>query len=136
MNYPLLNAFLTMLWFFLWMMWLFLLVRIVTDIFRDDRLSGLAKAAWTVFVVILPFLGVFVYLMVRGTGMGERQASESRARQEEFDTYIRQTAAASAESSAGDAPDPYQQLAKLAELKADGTLSETEYDKAKAKILA
>lgn len=133
MNYPLLNVFLTMLWFFLWIMWLFLLFRVIGDIFRDDQLSGLGKAAWTVFVVVLPFLGVFVYLIARGSGMGERQSAQARARQEEFDAYVRRTAAA---NSADGAKNPSEQLAKLAELKADGTLSETEYDKAKAKVLA
>ncbi|WP_034262077.1 SHOCT domain-containing protein [Actinospica robiniae] len=133
MNYPLLDVFLTMLWFFLWIMWLFLLFGVIGDIFRDDQLSGLGKAAWTVFVVLLPFLGVFVYLIGRGSGMGERKSAQTRARREEFDAYGRQRAAT---SSADSAQNLSEQLARLAELKADGTLSETEYDKAKDKILA
>src|SRR5690606_32247369 len=69
-DYPLLNIFLTMMWFFLWILWLMLLFRVIVDIFRDDALSGWAKAGWSIFVIVLPLLGVFVYLVARGKGMG------------------------------------------------------------------
>lgn len=69
-DYPLLGAFWTLLWIFLWVMWIFLLFRIFSDIFRDDSLNGWAKAGWSIFAVVLPFLGVFVYLIARGKGMG------------------------------------------------------------------
>ena len=71
---PLLDAFLTMMWFFLWVLWFFLLFRIITDIFRSKDLSGWGKAGWLIFVIILPFLGVFVYLIARGHKMTERDA--------------------------------------------------------------
>lgn len=137
-NYPLLDAFLTMLWFFLWILWIFLLFRVVLDIFRDDSLSGWGKAGWLVFALILPFLGVFVYLIARGSKMGAREQAEARRNKEEFDDYIRQTAATSSDgaTATGPAPSHADQLAQLAQLKADGTLSEEEFQKAKAKILA
>lgn len=130
MNYPLLNTFLTMMWFFLWVMWLFLLFRVVLDIFRDDTMSGWAKAGWLVFTLFLPYLGVLVYLIVRGSGMSTRAAAEMQARQEVMDDYIRTTAAGAGGTSAA------SELSKLAALKADGTLSEEEFQRAKAKLLA
>lgn len=91
-DYPLLGAFWTLLWIFLWVMWIFLLFRIFSDIFRDDSLNGWAKAGWSIFAVVLPFLGVFVYLIARGKGMGEREAHQARARQHAFDSYVREAA--------------------------------------------
>jgi putative oligomerization/nucleic acid binding protein/phospholipase D-like protein len=135
-NYPLLGTFLTMLWFFLWIMWLFLLFRIVLDVFRDDKLSGVAKAGWLIFVLILPFLGVLVYLIARGSGMGARGEAETRRNKEQFDEYIRQTVATSDGGTATHAASPADELSRLAALRADGTLSEEEFQQAKAKILA
>jgi hypothetical protein len=136
-NYPLLDAFLTMLWFFLWILWFFLLFRVVLDIFRDDSLSGWAKAGWLIFVVILPFVGVLVYLIARGSTMGARDQADARRNKKEFDDYIRQTVASSDGGAAtGTAASPTDQLARLARLKADGTLTEEEFQQAKAKILA
>ena len=84
-DYPLLNVFWTTMWFFLWILWFMLLFRVLGDVFRDDGLSGWAKAGWCVFVVVLPFLGIFVYLIARGRGMGEREmephAEEPEGRQ-------------------------------------------------------
>jgi Phospholipase_D-nuclease N-terminal len=71
-SYPLLDAFLTMMWFFLWILWIFLVVNIIFDIFRSRDLGGWAKAGWLIFVIVLPFLGVFVYLIARGGTMHER----------------------------------------------------------------
>jgi hypothetical protein len=133
MNYPLLDAFLTMLWFFLWIMWIFLLFRIVLDIFRDDSLSGWGKAAWLVFVLVLPFLGVLVYLIARGSGMGSRAAKEAQARQEAMDDYIRAAAGVPGADEPGGHAD---ELRKLADLKADGTLNDEEFQQAKAKLLS
>lgn len=128
MNFPLLDSFLTMLWFFLWVMWLFLLFRVVVDIFRDDSLSGVNKAVWLIFILVLPYLGVLVYLILRGSGMGRRAAAEMHARQEAVDSYIRTTAAGG--------PSQADELAKLAALKADGTLNEQEFQQAKMRLLA
>lgn len=136
MNFPLLDSFLTMLWFFLWVMWLFLLFRVVLDIFRDDVMRGGMKAAWLIFVLVLPYLGVLVYLIVRGGGMGSRAAADAQARQEAVDDYIRVTAAGGSGNGAGPAASTAEELAKLAALKADGALTEHEFDQAKAKILA
>lgn len=128
MNYPLLDTFLTMLWFFLFVVWIFLLFRVVVDVFRDDSLSGWAKAGWLIFIVVLPYLGVLVYLIARGSGMGRRAAAEAQAHQEAVDDYIRTTAAGSAS--------PAGELSKLAALRANGTLTEQEFEQAKAKLLA
>jgi hypothetical protein len=128
-NFPLLDSFLTMLWFFLWVMWLFLLFRVIVDVFRDDSLRGLAKAGWLIFILILPFLGVLVYLIMRGDGMGKRATAEAQAHQHAIDDYIRDTAAGAAPSS------PADELAKLAALQADGTLNEQEFQQAKSMLL-
>ncbi|MED7947701.1 SHOCT domain-containing protein [Streptomyces sp. BE20] len=129
-DYPLLNIFWTMLWFFLWILWFMLLFRIIADLFRDDSLSGWAKAGWAVFVVLLPFLGVFVYLIARGRGMGERELSRAQQSEERFRTYVRDTAAGS------DQPSTADQLAKISELRAAGHITDEEFAQAKAKILA
>jgi hypothetical protein len=133
MDYPLLNTFLTMLWFFLWVMWLFLVFRVVIDVFRDDNLGGWGKAGWLIFVLILPFLGVLVYLIARGAGMGSRAVADAQARQDAVDDYIRTTAAGS--GAGATAASQADELAKLAALKADGTLSEQEFQQAKTRIL-
>ncbi len=131
-NYPLLDAFLTMLWFFLWVLWLFLLFRVVVDIFRDDRLGGWAKAGWLIFTLVLPYLGVLVYLIARGAGMGRRAHEDARRGKHEFDDYIRETAG----TAATQAPTQTEQLFRLAQLKADGTLTDEEFERAKARLLS
>ncbi|SFO19681.1 SHOCT domain-containing protein [Actinomadura madurae] len=128
-DYPLLNAFWTMLWFFLWVLFLMVLFRILSDIFRDDRLSGWGKAGWSIFVIVLPFLGAFVYLIARGKGMGERDLHAVQKRDEQFRAYVRETAGPQEPTKA-------DELVKLAELKNHGDISEVEYEKAKAKVLA
>jgi hypothetical protein len=128
MSHPLLNAFWMMLWFFLWVLWLMLLFHVIVDVFRDRNLSGWGKAAWTIFVCVLPFLGVFVYLIARGSGMAERSVEQAREEQKDFDDYVKKTA-----GTAGATTDD---LSRLAGLRADGTLSEEEFQRAKQKILA
>jgi hypothetical protein len=91
-SFPLLNAFLTMLWFFLRILWFFLVCSIIFDIFRSRDLGGWAKAGWTIFVIVLPFLGVFVYLIARGGKMYERQAREVQAREEQVRAYVKEAA--------------------------------------------
>src|SRR6516162_1394841 len=108
-SYPILDAFLTMLYFFLFIIWIWLLIVVFMDIFRSHDLGGGAKALWVIFVIILPFLGVFVYLIARGGKMHERQAAEAAQQQQQFDAYVRQTAGTGGEDSAS-------QLAKLADL--------------------
>ncbi|GGY99242.1 SHOCT domain-containing protein [Streptomyces poonensis] len=130
-DYPLLGAFWTMLWLVLWVLWFFLLFRIVADIFRDDALSGWAKAAWLVFVVLLPFLGVFVYVVARGRNMGRRELAHARAQQEAFDAYVRETAAGASRSRTSEIDD----LARLSDIRARGDISEEEFRRAKERIL-
>jgi hypothetical protein len=128
-GYPLLDAFWTMLIFFLWIMWFFLLFRIIFDIFRSDDLSGGGKAGWLIFVIILPFLGVFVYLIARGKKMTEHQVRAAQQQDQAMRQYIRDTTAASAGGSA-------DELAKLAQLREQGVLTEQEFAAQKAKLLA
>ncbi|MEE1742780.1 SHOCT domain-containing protein [Streptomyces sp. BE147] len=131
-DYPLLNLFLTMLFLFLWVMWFFLLFKVVTDLFRDHSLNGWAKAGWLILVILLPYIGVFVYLIVRGRSMGERDAKQIKESEAAFRQYVRQ--AAGTEGGA-DGSSHVNDLARLAELKDKGHISQEEYEKAKAKIL-
>ncbi len=114
-DYPLLSMFWTLLWFFLWIMWFILLFRIIGDIFRDDGLSGWGKTGWLVLVIVLPFLGVFIYLIARGRGMGRREIDHARAQQAEFEAYIKQTAGESGRRTSAD------ELAKLSDMRRAGT---------------
>ncbi|MEV6732526.1 MULTISPECIES: SHOCT domain-containing protein [unclassified Streptomyces] len=131
-DYPALSIFWSMLWFFLWIMWLFLLFKIITDIFRDHEMSGWGKAGWLIFVIVLPFLGVLVYVIARGKGMTQRDVKQAKDNEAALQDYIRQTAGAPSAGGSGGA----DELAKLAELKAKGALSEEEFQQAKAKLLA
>ncbi|MEV7724470.1 SHOCT domain-containing protein [Streptomyces sp. NPDC087917] len=129
-DYPLLNLFWTMLLFFLWMMWFFLLFKVITDIFRDHSLNGWAKAGWLILVLLLPYIGVFIYLIARGRSMGERDARQAREREEAFKEYVRKQAGTTGATSAAD------ELHKLSSLKEKGDISQEEFDRAKAKLLA
>ncbi|NUK02589.1 SHOCT domain-containing protein [Streptomyces lunaelactis] len=126
-DYPLLSVFWTTVYIFLWILWFMLLFRVIGDIFRDDALSGWGKSGWCVFVVILPFLGVFVYLIARGRGMGERSMKRAEQREQEFRTYVRESAGTTSHA---------EDLARLAELKNHGDITDAEYEQAKAKVLA
>ncbi|MFC9946594.1 SHOCT domain-containing protein [Streptomyces pratensis] len=132
-DYPLLNLFLTMMYVFLWVLWFFLLFKVVTDIFQDHSLSGWAKAAWVIFVIVLPYVGVFVYLVARGKGMGRREAEQAKDREAAFRQYVRQAARDEGDPGGGG---HVSDLAKLAELKDKGHLDQAEYEKAKRKLLA
>ena len=128
-NYPLGGVFLSMLYFFLFFIWIWILFTVFVDIFRSHDLSGWAKALWTIFVIILPFLGCFVYLIARGGKMQERKIQEASQQKQAFDSYVREAAG----SSGGDIP---SQLTKLADLKAQGVLTDAEFEAEKAKVLA
>ncbi|MFI6289507.1 SHOCT domain-containing protein [Streptomyces sp. NPDC051018] len=130
-DYPLLNLFWTMLWFFLWIMWLFLLFKVITDIFRDHTMNGWAKAGWLILVIVLPFLGVLIYVIFRGRSMGEREVAAAEQREAAFQSYIRQTAGTGGGAGGSHA----DQLAKLAELKEKGSITDEEFQRAKEKIL-
>ncbi|MER5202686.1 SHOCT domain-containing protein [Streptomyces sp. NPDC002825] len=130
-DYPLLNLFWTMLWFFLWIMWLFLLFKVITDIFRDHSLSGWGKAGWLIFCILLPYLGVLVYVIARGKSMGQRDIKQARESEAAFQEYIRKTA-----GTQGGGTSATDELARLAELKEKGAITPEEFEKAKAKVLS
>jgi hypothetical protein len=127
-QYPILDFFLTMLYFFLFIIWIWLLITVFIDIFRSQDMGGWSKALWAIFIIVLPFLGVFVYLIARGGKMHERAGQEAMAQQKAFDQYVKQTAA-TGDSTA-------DQLSKLADLKSQGVLTDVEFETQKAKILA
>ena len=128
-SYPILDAFLTMLYFFLFIIWIWLLIMVFMDVFRSHDMGGWAKALWVIFIIVLPFLGVFVYLIARGGKMHERAADQAAQQQKAFDQYVKQAAGTPGESSA-------DQLHKLADLKTQGVLTDAEFEAQKAKILA
>jgi hypothetical protein len=128
-QYPILDFFLTMLEFFLFIIWIWLLIMVFSDIFRSHDLGGWAKALWSIFIIVIPFFGVFVYLIARGGKMHERAADQAAAQQKAFDQYVKQAAGTPGESSA-------DQLHKLADLKSQGVLTDAEFEAQKAKILA
>jgi hypothetical protein len=134
MNYPLLDVFLSILYFFLWILWIWLVVWILMDIFRSDDLNGWAKAAWTIFVIIIPLLGVLTYLIVRGHSMQDRQARQAKAQDEAFRAYVRDAAGTGATGTNGQSQS--EELAKLANLRQRGVINEEEFEQAKAKVLS
>ena len=126
-SYPLGGIFLSMLYFFLFFIWIWLLITVFIDIFRSHDIGGGAKALWVIFVIILPFLGVFVYLIARGGKMQQRNVKDAAEQKQAFDQYVRETA-----GSGGVATE----LSKLADLKAKGVITDAEFEAQKAKILA
>jgi hypothetical protein len=123
---PLLDAFFMMMWFFLWILWFFLLFRVILDIFRSQDLGGWGKAGWLTFAIILPFLGVFVYLIARGHKMTERDAARAQAQDEAFRSSVQDAASGNGTAD---------ELTKLADLRDHGTISEAEFQQGKDKIL-
>ena len=117
----------TMFVLFMWIIWFWLLISVFGDLFRDKETSGGMKAVWCIFVIIAPFLGVFIYLLVRGGGMAERSLKQQQAAQAQFDSYVRQTA-----GSGGSAAE----IAHAKELLDAGTIDQAEYDALKAKALS
>jgi ABC-type multidrug transport system fused ATPase/permease subunit len=126
-NYPILDLIWTMFMFFVFVLWIWLLIAVFMDIFRSHDLSGGVKALWVFFIIILPFLGVLIYLIARGGKMHERAAEQAVQQQKAFDAYVKQ--AAGSGSTADD-------LAKLADLKQSGAITDAEFEAQKAKILA
>jgi len=126
-DYPALNIFWTMLWLFLWILWLFLVFRIITDIFRSKDLGGWGKAGWSLFVIVLPFLGVLSYVIVRGSSMQTREQGEAQQSEEAFRSYVQEAAGTG---------DISTQLTKLADLRDRGVLTDQEFAAQKAKLLS
>jgi hypothetical protein len=125
-DFPLLAMFWTMIFFFLWVAWILLLFKVIIDIFRSKDLGGGGKAFWALFVIVIPWLGVLVYLIARGTSMTERDVADAVAQEEAVQAYIRQAAGS---------PSPADELAKLAALHAQGAITDSEYAQQKAKLL-
>lgn len=126
-DFPVLSLFFSMIWFFIWIAWLFLVFRTVVDIFRSHDLGGFAKALWLLFVVLLPYLGVFVYVIARGRGMSEREVAKVQANEEQMRDYVRNVAGTHSTA---------EELTKLAELRDRGVIDEGEFQQQKAKLLA
>jgi lysylphosphatidylglycerol synthetase-like protein (DUF2156 family) len=125
---PLLDLFWTTVWFFLFIAWIWLLIAIYADIFRSDDMGGWGKAFWVLFVLVLPFLGVLIYLIARGGSMQERTERAAIESRRATEAYIR-TVATSTPSSA-------EELTKLAELRDKGVITAPEFEAQKAKLLA
>ena len=116
----------TMFWLFILMLWFWLLITVFADLFSDKDESTGKKVLWTLFVIFMPYLGVFVYLIARGHSMAERAAKRQSEAEAQFRQYVQETA------SSGSAAD---QLAKLADLKSSGAISDAEYETMKAKVV-
>ena len=127
-DYPILGLFWTMLMFFLWFAWLMLLFKVFADIFRSSDMGGFAKALWSIFVIIVPFLGVLVYLIARGHSMTQRDMAQAEQSEAAFRSYVQQAA-----STGGGTAD---ELTKLADLHARGLLTDAEFSQQKSKLLS
>jgi uncharacterized membrane protein YcjF (UPF0283 family) len=126
-NYPFLDIFWTILIFFAWVIWIWIAVTVLIDLFRRHDISGWGKAAWVIFIIVIPFLGVLVYLIAYHTGMAERNEKSAKQSQAQFDDYVRQAAGTDS---------PATQIAKAKELLDSGTIDQAEFDAIKAKALA
>jgi hypothetical protein len=123
------GTFFSVLWFFLFFIWIWLLITIFADIIRSDDLSGWGKALWTIFVIFLPYLGVFVYLIARGRKMGENAAREAQRQEAQMRQYVQSVAGSGGTSTA-------DEIARLADLQAQGHITPEEFQAAKAKLLS
>lgn len=126
-DYPFLDIFWTMIIFFVWVCWIILVFRIFGDIFRRRDTSGWTKAAWTIFVILIPFLGVLIYVIANGKSMTSRDIERSQAAKADFDDYVKSVAASSG---------PAAEIDKAKKLLDAGAIDQTEYDALKAKALA
>ena len=126
-DYPFLDVFWTMVIFFFWVIWIWILVTVLIDLFRRHDIGGWSKALWTLFVIVLPYLGVFVYLITQGKQMAERRAEELRASRASFDDHVREVSATSA---------PSDQIAKAKELLDSGAIDQAEFEQLKRKALS
>ena len=123
------QVFVSMLWFFLFFIWVWLLIVVFGDIFRSRDLGGWGKALWTIFVIVLPYLGVFIYLIARGRKMGEHAAEAAQAQDAATRDYIRSVTASDGHGTADD-------IARLADLRDRGVITEADFQQAKAKALS
>jgi hypothetical protein len=121
------QVFWSMLWFFLFFMWIWLVISVFADIIRSRDLGGVAKALWSLFIIFVPYLGVLVYLIVRGSSMASRSVREAQDQEAAFRSYVQEAAGTSS---------PAQELATLADLHERGKITDEEYAALKAKALA
>ncbi|MGH2902061.1 MAG: SHOCT domain-containing protein [Solirubrobacteraceae bacterium] len=126
-NYPFLEVFWTMLIFFAFVVWIWILFTVIADLFRRHDTSGFAKVLWIIFIIVLPYLGVFVYLIAEHTGMTERAINQQQAAKSQMDQYVQSVAAKT---------DPAEQIAKAKTLLDSGTITQTEFESIKTKALA
>ena len=126
-DYPFLDILWTMIIFFAWVSWLMILFRVIADVFRRHDTSGFAKAGWVLFVIVLPFLGVLIYLIAHGQEMGKRDVEQSRAARAEFDDYVKTVAAPGGAAA---------EIEKAKQLLDSGAITQAEFDGIKAKALA
>ena len=126
-DYPLLDVFWTILLFFSWVVWIWMMVAILSDVFRRRDMSGWGKAAWTVFLIVLPFLGALIYLIANHDGMADRNLKQHQAAQAEFDDHVRSVA-----TSGG----PAAEIGKAKALLDSGAIDQSEFEAIKAKALA
>ena len=124
-DYPFLDVFWTMIIFFFWVIWIWIVITVLVDVFRRHDIGGFAKAAWVVFVVILPWLGVLIYLIVEHDGMRDRSMQQAEAQKDAFDDYVRDTAGGSAD-----------EIARAKALLDEGTITQAEFDAMKAKAVS
>ena len=129
-DYTLGDALLTVLWIFGFVIFFWLLIIVFSDLFRDHEMSGWAKALWVIFVIIFPFLGIFVYLVARGGSMAQRAAAAQAQMDQQMRQYVQQAAAGTTTTSTAD------ELTKLSDLREKGVISEEEFQSLKAKALA
>ena len=126
-DYPFLDIFWSMIIFFCWVIWIWMVIAILMDIFSRHDISGWGKAAWCVFIIVLPFLGVLIYLIVNSNGMAERKQQQTRAAQADFDDYVKTVA-----TNGG----PATEIAKAKELLDSGAITQAEFDALKTKALS
>lgn len=126
-NYPFLSGFWYLLLFFAWVIWFWLLITVFSDLFRRDDISGWGKAGWIIFVIVLPYLGVLVYLIAEHQGMTDRSVSQAKQSKQEFDQYVQSVASQS---------DPAAQISQAKQLLDSGTITQAEFDQIKQKALA
>ncbi len=125
-DYPFLDVFWTMILFFCWVAWIWMMVLILSDVFRRE-MSGWAKAAWCLFLIVLPFLGALIYLIADGKGMTERRVKDAQVSQASFDDYVRTVAADGGSTG---------EIARAKELLDSGAINAEEFERLKAKALA
>jgi len=126
-DYPFLDILWSMIIFFSWVIWIWIAIVVLTDVFRRRDVSGWGKAAWTVFIIVLPFIGVLTYLVFQHDGMTERNTQRTQAAQGQFDQYVREVA---------DKSGPAGEIDAAKRLLDDGTITRDEFDSLKAKALA